>query len=74
MKGDLPASAVHLLSTCTVRTHERKDYFHIQGSKETKPIRINGRRYESIMDVKRSFSVGSKTVEKWLASGYAVRI
>ena len=73
MKGDLPACAVRLLSALPVRTHERAVYVHLQGSKVSRHIIIEGRRYDSIKQAKERLHVCTKTIQNWLANGKAQR-
>lgn len=73
MTGDIPAAALRLMSALPVRTHERRTFVGVQGSKNVRPIVIDGRGYASIKEVKRRLRVCSKTVTNWLNSGRAVR-
>ena len=73
MKGDLPQAAQRLMQQLPVRTHERRFHHHTQGSRRAASITIDGRTFESIIEAKRALHKSSATIEKWLATGRAVR-
>ena len=74
MKGDLHPCAVRLMSQLPVRTHERAYSSHVQGSKVSKSITIDGRIYDSILAAKNALHIGTNTIDKWLAEGRAKRV
>ena len=66
MKGDIPAPALRLMSTAPrVVTHEQRNYASIQGSKNCKPIKIGGRVYKSINDIKQRLRIGTNKIYEW---------
>ena len=75
MKGDIPAPALRLMSTAPrVVTHEQRNYSSIQGSKNQKPILIDGVKYSCINDIKNRLRIGTNKIYEWLRDGKAVRL
>lgn len=71
MRDDLPEAAVRLMSSATVRTHERIFYGHVQGSKQVPQIIVGERRFRSRLAVRQHFHIGASTLDQWLGSGKA---
>ena len=71
MRDDLPAAAMRLMQSGTVRTHERIFYNSVQGSKLVPQVIVNGQRFASRLAVRKRFRIGSQTLQLWFATGKA---
>ena len=87
MKGDLPSAALNLLSSCQVRTHERripervnlgnpvpvkKAHSLIFGKGgKARKVRIGGVIYPSATNAAKTLHKSTKRIYEWLRSGEA---
>lgn len=70
MTGDLPAAALRLMASCTVRTHlrdeSRRGRIYHSGQSRGEVI-ICGRKFASINEAARTLHRSDHTIRRWLA-------
>lgn len=71
MKGDMPAAALRLSSSCTVRTHQRSAVVPVQGSKLPNAVRIGCVTYDSLTEAGRQLRKSRGALRNMIRRGEA---
>lgn len=68
MRGDLPLPALRLLSSCTVRTHERSEtaYTQERNANNVRPVIVGGERYESLTEAARHLKYSRERIRNMI--------
>ena len=73
MKGDIPAAALRLMSSCRVSVHERvmQPYAERLSSNNVRPVRIGHITYESLVEASRQLRKSRETIRRMIERGEA---